>query len=242
MDTGYSGIPAIVVTDAYEDKGNEDCITNGDEEVGEEIVLETDDNFTAVVNDDEEIDNRSTEVNKDTSENEDPVVFTNLADVQAVTEVGENIESGTDKGDQKQNDLTDAQEMNVVIVEESPIGDPEAAEKIQSDTDKGDQKQDELSSTVQEVEQFDINKADTTEEDHKDEPGTEEQLAETEETKQRGISGMTGESDKKDVQKTMEHTSSGDGTAKVQLDEDAEVDLFFVVSDFKELNEQELRL
>ena len=225
---GYSGIPAIVVTDAVEDKGNEDCIANGDEEVGEEIELETDDNFTAVVNDNEVIYDKSTEVNKDRSENEDPVVFTNLADVQAVTEVAENIESDTDKGDQKQNDLTDAQEMNVVIVEKSQFRNPEAAENVQSDTDKGDQKQEDLSSTVQEVEKTDIKTADATEEEHKDEPGTEEQLAETEESLQRSIPDMTGQSEEKDVEITMEHTSSGDGITIVQLEESAEVHLILL--------------
>ena len=224
---GYSGIPAIVVTDAYEDKGNEDCVANGDEEVGEEIVLETDDNFTAVVKDDGEIDDKSAELKKDMSENQDTVVFTNLADVQAVTEVAENIESDTDKGDQKQNDLTDAQEMNVVVVEESPIRDPEAAENVQSDMDKGDQKQEDLSSTVQEVVQSDIKTADATEEDQKLEPGTEEQLPETEETKQSP--DVTGESDEKEVENTMEHTSSGDGIAKVQLEESVEVDLILLI-------------
>ena len=214
------------MTDAYEDKGNEDHITNGDEEVGEEIVLETDDNFTAVVNDNEEIDDNSAEVIKDTSENQDPVVFTNLADVQAVTEVSENIESDTDKSDQKQNNLTDAQEMNVVVVEESPIRDPEAAENVQSDTQKGDQKQEDLSSTVQEVVQSDIKTADATEEEHKDESGTEEQLPETQESKQSP--DVTGESDEKEVENKLEHTSSGDGIAKVQLEESAEVDLILL--------------
>ena len=230
------------MTDAYEDKGIEDHITNGDEEVGGEIVMETNDNFTAVVKDSEEIDDKSAEVNKDTSENEDPVVFTNLANVQAVTEVAEHIESDTEKGDQKQNDLTDAQEMNVVAVEESPIGDPGAAENEQSDTDKGDQKLDDLLSTVQEAVQTDIKTADATEEDNKVEHGTEEQLAETEETKQRGISGMIGEGDKKDVENTMEHTSSGNGTTEVQLEESAEVDLIYFIASHLELYEQELRL
>ena len=162
--------------------------------------METEDNFTAVVNDNEVINDKSTEVNKDRSKNEDPVVFTNLAD---------------------------AKEVNVGTVEESSTGVTVVAENIESEVDKDDQKQEDLSSTVQEVVQSDIKTADATEEDQKLESGTEEQLLETEETKQSP--DVTGESDEKEAENTMEHTSSGDGIAKVQLEESAEVDLILLL-------------